>query len=236
LVRKLIGQILIERNLLTPLELQNGLALQRERKEKIGKILLDLGYLAERDLMSAVAEQHKTPFLPASEFPAVPLELDKLSGKFLKQFRVLPLDLEGNVLTAAMADPSDTETLDSIRLFTGYVTKVRLANESDICEALDRFYGSAGRPADDLAKLAGDYAEVTEDIEHLRDMASEVPVIRLVNNMISELLSASQRHSLNLEKNPGPLPNRRHPAERRFTTHPVEGRDYFPRKADGETY
>jgi len=56
LVRKLIGQILIERNLLTPQELQNGLALQRERKEKIGKILLDLGYLAERDLMAAVSE------------------------------------------------------------------------------------------------------------------------------------------------------------------------------------
>jgi general secretion pathway protein E len=202
LVRKLIGQILVERDLLTPQELQNGLALQRERKEKIGKILLDLGYLAERDLMSAVSDQHNTPFLPASEFPAVPLELDKLSGKFLKQFRVLPLDLEGNVLTAAMADPSDNLTLDSIRLFTGYQTKIRLANESDICEALDRFYGSAGRPVDDAAKLDGDYAEVTEDIEHLRDMASEVPVIRLVNNMISKAVErrASDIHIEPFEK------------------------------------
>ena len=69
MVRKLIGQILVERNLLTPQELQNGLALQRERKEKIGKILLDLGYLAERDLISAVSSSTNTAFLPASEFP-----------------------------------------------------------------------------------------------------------------------------------------------------------------------
>jgi general secretion pathway protein E len=87
-------------------------------------------------------------------------------------------------------------------LFTGYVTKVRLANETDICEALDRFYGSAGRPEDDTAKLAGDYAEVTEDIEHLRDMASEVPVIRLVNNMISRAVErrASDIHIEPFEK------------------------------------
>jgi general secretion pathway protein E len=203
LVRKLIGQILVERNLLTPQELQNGLALQRERKEKIGRILLDLGYLAERDLMAAISEQHNTPWLPASEFPAVPLELERLSHKFLRQFKVLPLDLEGNVLTAAMADPSDSETLDSIRLFTGYETRVRLANENDLSEALERLYGTPGTAAEDAAKLtAGGYAESTEDIEHLRDMASEVPVIRLVNNMISRAVErrASDIHIEPFEK------------------------------------
>lgn len=202
MVRKLIGQILVERNLLTPQELQNGLALQRERKEKIGRILLDLGYLAERDLMAALSDQHGAPFLAAAEFPAVPLELDKLSYKFLRQFKVLPLDLEGNTLTVAMVDPSDTETLDSIRLFTGYETRLRLGNESDICDALDRLYGTSGAAIDETAKLAGEYAEATEDIEHLRDMASEVPVIRLVNNMISRAVErrASDIHIEPFEK------------------------------------
>jgi len=58
LVRKLIGQLLVERNLISLQELQSALALQRERKEKLGRILLDLGYLAERDLNAAISDQH----------------------------------------------------------------------------------------------------------------------------------------------------------------------------------
>ena len=56
MVRKLIGQILVERNLISSQELRDALKLQRERKEKIGRILLDLGYLAERDLVQAISD------------------------------------------------------------------------------------------------------------------------------------------------------------------------------------
>ena len=55
MARKLIGQLLLEHNLISPSDLQNGLALQRERKDKIGRILIDLGYLAERDLMATLS-------------------------------------------------------------------------------------------------------------------------------------------------------------------------------------
>ena len=90
--RKLIGRILMDRNLISPPELQNGLALQRERRDKIGRILLDLGYLSEQDLLAALSAQHQTELIPAQDFPAVPLMVEKLSPKFLRQFRILPLD------------------------------------------------------------------------------------------------------------------------------------------------
>jgi general secretion pathway protein E len=206
LVRKLIGQLLVERNLISLQELQSALALQRERKEKLGRILLDLGYLAERDLNAAISDQHEAPLIQASEFPAVPLELDKLSYKFLKQFKVLPLDLESNVLMVAMADPADSETLESIRLFTGYQTRVRLAQEQELSETIDRLYGgsngSLGKVIEDPSEKLGEYSEVSEDIEHLRDMASEVPVIRMVNLMISRAVErrASDIHIEPFEK------------------------------------
>ena len=204
MVRKLIGQLLIEKNLLSPQELQNGLALQRERREKIGRILLDLGYLAEKDLMSVLSEQHKAPLLSVADFPVTPLEVERLSSKFLKQFNVLPLDLKENVLTVAMSDPSDVDTLESLRMFTGYSCQVRLGHEHDIAEVLERFYGSSGSTAkvlDETSEGVGDYAE-GEDIEHLRDMASEVPVIRLVNNLISRAVErrASDIHIEPFEK------------------------------------
>ena len=207
MVRKLIGQILVERNLISFQELHNALALQRERNEKVGRILLDLGYLAERDLIQAIIEQHQAPLITAAEFPAVPIEVQKLSYKFMKQFKLLPLDLEGNVLTLAMSDPADTETLESVRLFTGNEVKVRFALEDEITEALDRFYGAGNgntpRVVEEQAGQSGlDYAGGEEDIEHLRDMASEAPVIRLVNVIISRAVErrASDIHIEPFEK------------------------------------
>ena len=205
MARKLIGQLLIEKNLLSPQELQNGLALQRERREKIGRILLDLGYLAEKDLMAALSEQHKAPLVAASELPVTPLEVERLSSKFLRQFNVLPLDLKENLLTVAMADPSDTDTVESLRMFTGYTCLVRLGYENDIADALERFYGtgdSGTRGRSETSEELGSYVEGGEDIEHLRDMASEVPVIRLVNNLISRAVErrASDIHIEPFEK------------------------------------
>jgi general secretion pathway protein E len=204
--RKLIGQLLLERNLISPSDLQNGLALQRERKDKIGRILVDLGYLAERDLITTLSEQHKAPLIQTEEFPAVPLVLERLSYKFLKHFKVLPLDLENNVLTMAMADPSDSDTLESLRLFTGYEIKVRLGYENEISEALERSYGDGDgefrKLGDGEDKPGGESSDLGEDIEHLRDMASEVPVIRMVNLMISRAVErrASDIHIEPFEK------------------------------------
>ena len=207
MARKLLGQILLERNLISAADLQNALSLQRERKDKLGRILVDLGYVAERDLMAILGDQLGTPLLPAQEYPAVPLELEKISGKFLRQFKVLPLDLSENTLTIAMADPADQETLDSLRLFTGYSLKVLLTYEKEITEALERFYGTEGDP---LGKLVvgdaegggAEYSELGESIEQLRDMASEVPVIRMVNLMVSRAVErrASDIHLEPFEK------------------------------------
>ena len=203
--RKLIGRILMDRNLISPPELQNGLALQRERRDKIGRILLDLGYLSEQDLLAALSAQHGTRLIPASDFPAVPLMVDNLSPKFLRQFRILPLDQEDRVLTVAMADPSDRNTLESLRMFTGVEVRVRLGREAEIDEALERLYGGSDEWAkavqesdDALEETEG----IAENIEQLRDMASEVPVIRMVNQMISRAVErrASDIHLEPFEK------------------------------------
>ena len=203
--RKLIGRILLDRNLISPPELQNGLALQRERRDRIGRILLDLGYLSEQDLLAALSAQHGTELIPAKDFPAVPLMVDKLSPKFLRQFRILPLDQEDGVLTVAMADPSDRNTLESLRMFTGVEVRVRLGREAEIDEALERLYGGS----DEWAKAVQESDEaldetegIAENIEQLRDMASEVPVIRMVNQMISRAVErrASDIHLEPFEK------------------------------------
>ena len=185
---KPLGQLLRERGLISEDDLKNGLALQQERRDKLGRILIDLGYIAERDVLAVLSDQLKIPIF-SGEYPAVPIEADRLPFRFLRTFNTLPVHFEGNVLTVVMADPLDVETQDTIRLRTGFTLQVFLAAEADIQIQLERLYGGEEENSDEkLIETLADFGADDENIEHLRDLASEAPVIRLVNLVISRAI------------------------------------------------
>src|SRR5215831_18558594 len=126
-----LGQLLLERALISEDDLKNALALQQERRDKLGRILIDLGYVAERDLLSVLSQQLKIALF-SGEYPAVPIEADRLPFRFLRAFNVIPVHLENNVITLVMADPLDAETQNTIRLRTGFSQEVFLGAEGDI--------------------------------------------------------------------------------------------------------
>src|SRR5262249_14200786 len=150
--------------------------------EKLGKIMVDLGFIAMRDLVAALSEQLQVPVLALEGPPAVSPELETLAPRFLRQFRCLPVALHDHTVTLAMADPLDFETRNAVESSTGRAVLPGIALEQDILDAIDRYYGQTPRTEPDLASPAGE----SEDLEHLRDMASEAPVIRLVNAMIGQ--------------------------------------------------
>jgi general secretion pathway protein E len=180
---KKLGEILIERGLLTPEDLERALGIQRERSgEKIGRILIDLGFLAQRDLLQALSEQLGLSVAAMDGAPALTPETERLSPRFLRQARALPLSVEGTTLRLAMADPLDFETLSVVRLVTGLTVQSELATEAEILDAIERYYGEEEK---EIASSGLDGEESAADLEQLRDMASEAPVIRLVNAMIA---------------------------------------------------
>jgi len=179
-----LGEMLLARQFITEEDLQRALELQKERGEKLGKILVDLGFIAMRDVLAALSEQLAVPLINIEGPPAISPELEKLSPRFLRQFKVYPVSLSENLtLTLAMADPLDFETIAAVRAFTGLRVQPALAAEAEIVEAVTRFYGESEQSRRDGAF---EDAEAAEDLEHLRDMASEAPVIRLVNAMIAQ--------------------------------------------------
>ena len=194
-----LGEILIERRLLTQEDLDRALELQRERGDKIGKILVDLGFVASRDVLTALSEQLQVPLLSIDGPPAVSPETETLSPRFLRQFRCLPVALHDHTVTLAMADPLDFETRSAVASCTGLTVRAGIAAEQEIIDAIDRFYGQTEKNETEVATPAG---ENTEDLEHLRDMASEAPVIRLVNAMIAQAVEkrASDIHIEPFEK------------------------------------
>src|SRR5213594_4806125 len=198
---KPLGQLLLERGLISEEDLKNALVLQQERTDKIGRILIDLGYVAERDILAVVSDQLKVPIFDG-EYPAVPIEADRLPFRFLRAFNVIPVHLENGVLRIVMADPLDLETQNSIRLRTGFALQVFLGVEAEIQAQLERLYGGEENTTEKLIETLGDFGADDENIEHLRDLASEAPVIRLVNLIISRAIEsrASDIHIEPFEK------------------------------------
>ena len=194
-----LGEILIERKLISAEDLERALELQKERGDKIGKTLVDMGFVAMRDVLSALAEQLDVPLVTIDGPPVVSPETEALSPRFLRQFRCMPVGREDHTITLAMADPQDVETIATVRSCTGLRVNSALAAEQEILDAIDRYYGESARTEQDLE---GDAAEMSEDLEHLRDMASEAPVIRLVNAIIAQAVEkrASDIHIEPFEK------------------------------------
>src|SRR5215467_594697 len=196
-----IGQLLQDRGIISEEDLNNALALQKERPEKLGRILIDLGYVAERDVLSVLSEQLRVPLF-SGEYPAVPIEATRLPLRFLRNFHTIPVHLDDNVLSIVMSDPLDMETRSAISLRTAFDVKVFLATESEITEQLDKLYGVEENSSEKLIETLGDTFGDDENIEHLRDLASEVPVIRMVNLIISRAVEmrASDIHVEPFEK------------------------------------
>jgi general secretion pathway protein E len=196
-----IGEMLIEREQITQDDLDRALELQKERGEKIGKILIDLGFVAMRDLLAALSDQLHVPLVTIDGAPAVSPETEKLSARFLRQSRVFPLALRDSTLTLAMADPLDFETIAAVHSSTGLKVETALAVEQEILDAVDRHYGAQAQGASSTTYEA-DMAEASDNLEHLRDMASEAPVIRMLNAMIAQAVEkrASDIHIEPFEK------------------------------------
>jgi general secretion pathway protein E len=178
-----LGEILIERKLITEEDLTRALELQKERGDKLGKTLVDMGFIAMRDVLAALSDQLGVPLVSIDGPPAISTETEALSPRFLRQFRCLPVRRDDHTVVLAMADPLDVETVAAVRSCTGLKVSTVLAPEQEILDAIDRYYGASARGE---TTLDPDGAEASEDLEHLRDMASEAPVIRMVNAIIAQ--------------------------------------------------
>jgi len=189
---RLLGQILLEAGQTTLETLERALGRIRGSGERLGEALVAMGAVASEDVLRALAAQANLPFLTRDELPtSIPI-LKNLSPQYLRQYRVCPVSIEGNTLTVATADPTNLLLLDDLRLSLAMQIKVAVAAPEGILEAIERTYAAA-TPLQRIVEGmedAGAPGEGDEDVSHLRDMAFEAPVVRLVNLVIENALGA----------------------------------------------
>lgn len=163
-----------------------------ETGDRFESVLVNLGLVSESDVVAAMARELDLTVAAADDFPDEPVLDDSISRKFLREARVFALGQSDDTIRLAMADPLDGYVRQAIALGSGRQIIVVLAAPSDIAAAHERQQGGGrsqlGRIVDELDEVAD--AGATEDIDRLRDLASEAPVIRLVNLLIVNAIEA----------------------------------------------
>jgi len=188
---KSLSEILLESGKVSKDKLDKVLTVQLNNPEGLGRRLVDLGLVSEAVLLETLSEYLDIPFVSLKDFPQQTIVLENLSEKFMRQYKFVPLSLNDNVLTIALSDPYDIYACDAVRMATNYEVKINLAREEEILDAVGKIFNtdttSMGRIIEDIGK---DDLSIDDegDVDHLKDLASEAPVIRLVNLLITRAI------------------------------------------------
>jgi general secretion pathway protein E len=154
--------------------------------------LINAGLMTPEQFRSVAEEFFGTPFASQDDFPKEPLLFDHLSIQFMKGSKFIPSRSTDKVLTVIMSNPLDLYTIDAIRLATNLEVHVLAGRENEVLEAIERFYGAGATSMEKIiegTEAVPEYREEDEEnVDHLRDMASEGPVIRLVNLIITRAI------------------------------------------------
>jgi general secretion pathway protein E len=180
-----ISEALLARGRLKEADLVRAKRLLEESGGSLIGLITRIGLASERDVAEASAEVLGLPLVSVKDCPDAPPPNVQLSLRFLKQQHLCPIGESETHIDLLTADPQDAYLVDAVKLATGKEVKLHVGLRSEIDDLIERYYG-AGRSAMGtiVENLADGDVRSEDDVEHLRDLASEAPVIRLVNLVI----------------------------------------------------
>src|SRR5437764_1925036 len=213
-VNRRLGDLLVADGLLGQEQLQKALVEQKGSTEKLGSILIRLGFITEEQLIGFLSRQYGVPSITLAQLE-IDLEVLKLvPAAIAKKYEVIPVRKMGNSLAVAMADPTNVFALDDIAFMTNLQVLPLVASQTAIRKAIDRNYQSKTEAiASVMQDISSDLAnvEVVEgeedtgskvDVFELKESADEAPVVKLVNMVLVDAIQkgASDVHFETYEK------------------------------------
>ena len=140
IINKQLGELLIERGILTQAQLDKTIAVQQERSGLIGEILVELGFAKEEDIAQALTAQYGFPYLPLSNYDINTEIIDIVPGRVARQYLLIPIDKIGNNLTLAMSNPLNVQAIEDVELLSGCSVQTFVSTSSDIKKAIEKYY------------------------------------------------------------------------------------------------
>ena len=223
-----LGEMLRKEGQITKGQLDEAIAMRKKIDAKLGNVLIQLGYIDEETLLTFLSRQLNYPIVNISELMINPDTTKVLTYEQAKQYMVFPIRVANDVLTLAMADPTDNEAIEETQLIVKLSIKAVVAKEKEIVNAYKKYYkineeeyksffkdisvGTGAEPAveikeiDDIGSLVSEAADdvTVEEEEEVKDelTAEAAPIIKLVNGILTKAvkLGASDIHVEPYEK------------------------------------
>lgn len=178
-----------QRNKLTDNDLSKALRMQKSAiGELMPQLLIKLGLCSDVDIADSFADNSSLEKVQNADYPIESPFSDKVSLRFLKNNHLVGLEADDESVSIAVMDPKDEYIIQALKLATGKQIKVKIGVLSEIDAALDAQYGDGKSQMDQLTDHleAGEIDD--EDLEHLKDLASEAPVIKMVNLFLQKAI------------------------------------------------
>jgi type IV pilus assembly protein PilB len=185
--RRRLGEVLLERRLITPQQLAHALEVQAKNgsREFLGNLLVSLGYVPAREMGGMLQQISGVPYVDLARETIDPTAARLLPEEMVRERLVLPLRADETQVWLAMVDPLDLDTIDAVRLQTGRSVVPLLALPGELMPVINRSYDAreqAEQALREIAPAASDEEEASA--QDLADQAANAPIVRLVNSII----------------------------------------------------
>jgi type IV pilus assembly protein PilB len=214
LVKMKLGEILLNANLITETQLKSAVEIQKETKESIGLILVKQGFISEASIKDALELQYGLRYVNLKKIKIAPEVLKVIPENLIRQHQLIPVQHANNRIVVAMVDPTNLIAIDDVRfLLKGVSVQPVIITEDDYFAFLETHFkvdaaqieaaSQASNMADILSNFGIDGLEVEEEDEadasavlyDIEGMATEAPVIRLANSILTNALGAARKVS-----------------------------------------
>ena len=142
-----LGELLIKRNYITPEQLKKALDEQKLKGGRLESNLVRMGYIKEDELLSFLSAQYRVPSVKISKMEINPNVIKLIPSSVSKKYFIIPINRVGPKLTLAMSDPSNIVVIDEIKFMTGFNVEPVVASETEIIDAVKKYYGGGGNVA-----------------------------------------------------------------------------------------
>ena len=181
----LLGEMLVERGIISPEELELGLREQRKTGEFLGTTLIKLGLASEEEILPVLSKKLNIDYVHIKELTIDSEIIKKVPAKFTYHYKLIPIKLENDLITIAVTDPLDVHTLDDIKLLLNVKVKPVLAGEKDILEAIKKYYGVGAETIEEMIDEngLGERKEISAT-ENIEDAAVDASIVKFVNQIL----------------------------------------------------
>ena len=202
--RKLFGQILLEKELVSKEQIKEALEIQDINGKALGDILVDLEYATNSRITEVLSDYLGMEVVSIKNVDFKENILDKIPHSIAQLYRIVPIAFEESTITVAQQDPLDIQQIDDLRFLLKYNVKPVLVDREDVANALDTYYPGEHESVEeiletfkqDLTSTNKSENRETIEVEHLKEMSNETPVKSLVNLVLLQavVVKASDIH------------------------------------------